>query len=533
MAVLDYLILFLYFVIVLIIGIVVNKKIKPEDQMSGGKDSGWLLIGLSVLATQISTVTFIGAPGWSYGSGIQVLVLYLSIPIVMFVCSSVFVPFFYQMGIKSLFEYTDKKFSKNSSTILVLSYIFYNFITLGAMIIAPAIIINSIIGVDIILCIIIIILISSSYTILGGLKAVMITDFIQMILFWIGIIIVFFTVLSKIPGGLPQILDFARANGKLNLYNFDMSLGAPNTVFAGFFGFVIYNIAYYGCTQTQVQRMLTAKSIKDLKYSLWFTSIATVIQMTIFLFLGLMFFSFYKGAQFSSLNDIFIIYIKDYIPVGILGLIISVLFAGSMSSIDSILNTIGVLFVKHIIPHFKHNINDDAKEVKKYYIIVLLLSTVIEFALAMIYYVNMGKSSILEIMSNYGSYLLGSLFGVFILALFFKKSNSRGAIFGLFFSLISLILISNFYSIFWVWNVALGALICVSSGYVLSIITRNKKDEAKEEYTMFAITDEYIKSGKNIKEEGLYVIPFKIDKQQFIPIIFMVMFCILLGFVLN
>lgn len=520
---LDYTILILYFLIVAIIGIAVNKNTSHKERISGGRSSGWLLVGLSILATQISTVTFIGAPGWSYASGMNVLVLYISIPIVMFICSTIFVPFFYNLGIYSIYDYISTRFSKNTSIIVAISYLLNTAIILGGLVLAPSIIINSVTGLNIILCIVIIVLITSFYTIVGGIKAVMITDFIQMILFWLGMFFVFFFLLSQIPEPITEILSIAKSHGKLKVFDLDMSLLSENTFLAGFLGFVVYNVAYYGCEQTQVQRMLTSKSIKDLKISLWFSGVATVIQMTIFIFIGIMFFVYYDGREFSSQNDIFITYIKSNVPTGILGLLISVLFAGSMSSIDSALNSMSVVTVKHILPNFIKEI-DDKKNILLYKFSIIFW-TIITFIFTLFYYKNMGETSILEALSKYSSYILGGLFGVFILGMFIKKANARGAIFGLIFSVISLAIILNIVPLFWVWNVLVGASICVISGYIVSILSSKEENT----YTLMEQRKEMIASG-NIKEGSFYKIPFKIDKYEFIPLSIMLIICIILWF---
>ena len=527
---LDYIILISYFLIIAIIGIVVNKRINHEERISGGRNSGWLLVGLSILATQISTVTFIGAPGWSYTSGMSVLVLYLSMPIVMFICSTIFVPFFYNLGIYSIYDYISTRFSKNTSIVIAIFYLFNTAIILGGLVLAPSIIINSITGIHIVVCILIIVFITSFYTVMGGIKAVMITDFIQMLLFWIGMFFVFFFLLHQVPEPMTEILSIARNHNKLNVFNLDISLLSGNTFLAGFLGFVIFNVAYYGCEQTQVQRMLTAKSIKDLKISLWFSGVATVIQMTIFIFLGIMFFVFYNGKEFTSQNDIFITYIKNNIPTGILGILITVLFAGSMSSIDSALNSMSVVTVKHVLSNFIKKDIDDKKNILLYKLSIFFWTT-ITFIFALFYYNNIGETSILEALSEYSSYILGGLFGVFILAMFTKKANSKGAIFGLIFSIISLAIIINIIPIFWVWNVLIGSVICVISGYIVSLLFSSDTDnQEKNVYTLMEQRKELIASG-NIKEGKFYKIPFKIDKYEFIPLFIMLIICIFLWFI--
>lgn len=528
MKALDYVILVVYFIMLNAVAVWVRKNQDSKDHLTGGRKSPWYLIALSVLATQISTVTFIGGPGWSYTEGIQVLILYISMPLCMSVCSIIFIPFFYNLKIHSVYEYIEMRFSKNTSVVVVIFYLINMAVTLGALILAPAIIINSVIGINIILCIFLIIIIASIYTMVGGIKGVMTIDFIQMLLFWFGMFFIFYLVISNMPESFSEILQTAKASNKLNLYDFNMSFSAPNTVFAGFIGFVLYNIAYYGCEQTQLQRMLTSRSIKDLRIGLSFTGIAVIIQMSIFMILGIVFFVYYDGASFASPNDIFITYIKTNIPSGVLGLLISVLFAGSMSSIDSILNSMSVVTVKHIVPLFIKKPTDKTDTIS--YRLSIIIWGLISLAFTMLYYHTMGKFSLLEAIAAYGSYILGSLFGVFILALFFKNANAKGTIIGTIVSLAALGLISNIYPIFWVWNVPVGALICVIVGYIVSILTKKDIDKEGEKYTIFEVVKTHIKNNDAIKEGGVYSIPFKATKWEIVPLFIMVGYCIFLYF---
>ncbi|MGL5056543.1 MAG: sodium:solute symporter family transporter [Fusobacteriaceae bacterium] len=478
---LDWGIVVFYFIFTIILGIFIGKKTtSADDFFSGGKEFKWWAIGLSVMATQISAITFIGAPGWAYQSGLKPLVLSLNIPIVMWILSGTFIPFFYNLEIISVYEYIEKRFGKKIRLLLVSTYIIKMLVVIGAIVYVPSIILSKISGLSINYTISLIVIISIFYTVLGGIKTVIWTDVFQMLALWIGIGISIITVLKITPHTIPEIFEIAKTNGKLLSLDLDTNFRTANTFWAGLFGGGILHLAYFGVDQTQVQRVLTAKSLKHTKYSLWFSGLFSVFQMFLFLIIGIVLFVFYKGQHFENTNEVYIKFALEEIPKGYLGIIIAAVFAATMSSIDSSLNSMTTVFMKDIYEVYLNKSKKSISEINITRIMTFLFGILIAY---FSFNVSTSNSSILETISLYGSYILGATLGIFSLGMFTTKANEKGVIIGFICGILATALISYNFKIFWMWNNFVGFFVTVIVGYFLSF-SDSEYRKGKDIYTM-------------------------------------------------
>ncbi|MGL4787418.1 MAG: sodium:solute symporter family transporter, partial [Cetobacterium sp.] len=284
------------------------------------------------------------------------------------------------------------------------------------------------------------------------------------------------TVFKVTPYSLSEIFQISKESGKLMSLDFNTNLKAANTFWAGLFGGGILHIAYFGVDQTQVQRVLTAKSLDNTKYSLWFSGVFSVVQMFLFLVIGVVLFVFYKGETFNNANEVYIKFALEEIPKGYLGIIIAAVFAATMSSIDSSLNSMTTVFMKDIYEvHFQKKI----KTVSEMNITRIMTGI---FGIIIAYFafnVSASNSSVLEIISKYGSYLLGAMLGVFSLGMFTTKADERGVLIGFIFGILGTAFISYKFDIFWMWNNLVGFLITIVIGYILSFSDSNYREEKK------------------------------------------------------
>ncbi len=474
---LDWGVLIFYFIFTIALGAIIGKKTTNVSEFfSGGREFKWWAIGLSVMATQISAITFIGAPGWAYQDGLKPLVLNLNIPIVMWIISGTFIPFFYNLEIVSVYEYIEKRFGKKIRLLLVFTYILKMLLVIGSIVYVPSLILSKITGLSLNYTISLIVIISIFYTILGGIQTVIWTDVFQMLALWLGIAISVITVFKNTPYSVEEIFHIAKESDKLLSLDFNTSFKSANTFWAGLFGGGILHIAYFGVDQTQVQRVLTAKSLDNTKYSLWFSGIFSVIQMFFFLIIGIVLFVFYKGQPFDNANEVYIKFALEEIPKGYLGVIIAAVFAATMSSIDSSLNSMTTVFMKDIYDvHFKEKIN--ISEMNATRIITGFFGIIIAY---FAFNVSVSNSSVLEVISKYGSYLLGAMLGVFSLGMFTEKTNENGVLVGFISGLLGTALISSIFNPFWMWNNLIGFFITTTFGYMFSISSLEERINAKK-----------------------------------------------------
>lgn len=478
---LDWGVLIFYFIFTIGLGAFIGKKTtNVSDFFSGGREFKWWAIGLSVMATQISAITFIGAPGWAYQSGLKPLVLNLNIPIVMWLISGTFIPFFYNLEIVSVYEYIEKRFGKKIRLLLVLTYIVKMLVVIGSIVYVPSLILSKITGLSINHTIALIVIVSIFYTVLGGIQTVIWTDVFQMLALWVGIGISIIVVLQNTPHSVGEIFQIARENGKLISMDFSGSFQEANTFWAGLFGGGILHLAYFGVDQTQVQRVLTAKSLDNTKYSLWFSGIFSVIQMFLFLMIGIVLFVYYKGQPFQNANEVYIKFALEEIPSGYLGIIIAAVFAATMSSIDSSLNSMTTVFMKDIHEVYFGKKVKNISEIDMTRIITVLFGLLVAY---FAFNVSASNSSVLEIISKYGSYLLGAMLGVFFLGMFTRKTDESGAIIGFILGILGTAFISYQFKIFWMWNNLVGFFITIIMGYLCSFSDKEYR-ESKKIYIM-------------------------------------------------
>lgn len=477
---LDWGVLIFYFVFTIGLGAVIGKKTESaSDFFTGGRDFKWWAIGLSVMATQISAITFIGAPGWAYEHGLKPLVLNLNIPVVMWLISGTFIPFFYNLEIVSVYEYIEKRFGKKIRLLLVFTYILKMLLVIGSIVYVPSLILSKITGLSLNMTISLIVVISIFYTILGGIQTVIWTDVFQMLALWLGIVISVITVFKSTPYSAEEIFHIAKESGKLASLDFSTSFTKENTFWAGLFGGGLLHVAYFGVDQTQVQRVLTAKSLDNTKYSLWFSGVFSVIQMFFFLLVGIVLFVFYKGQPFANANEVYIKFALEEIPKGFLGVIIAAVFAATMSSIDSSLNSMTTVFIKDVYDvHFKDKFN--ISEMNATRVITTLFGIVIAY---FAFNVSASNSSVLEVISKYGSYLLGTMLGVFTLGMFTTKANENGVLLGFFAGILGTAGISAMFNPFWMWNNLVGFVISMAVGYLFSFSSQEDRVLASK-YTM-------------------------------------------------
>ncbi|MGL5624299.1 sodium:solute symporter family transporter, partial [Cetobacterium sp.] len=345
----------------------------------------------------------------------------------------------YNLEIISVYEYIEKRFGKKMRLLLVFTYIIKMLVVVGSIVYVPSLILSKITGLSINMTIALIVVVSIFYTVLGGIQTVIWTDVFQMLALWIGIVISIITVFKVTPYSLSEIFQISKESGKLMSLDFNTNLKAANTFWAGLFGGGILHIAYFGVDQTQVQRVLTAKSLDNTKYSLWFSGVFSVVQMFLFLVIGVVLFVFYKGETFNNANEVYIKFALEEIPKGYLGIIIAAVFAATMSSIDSSLNSMTTVFMKDIYEvHFQKKI----KTVSEMNITRIMTGI---FGIIIAYFafnVSASNSSVLEIISKYGSYLLGAMLGVFSLGMFTTKADERGVLIGFIFGILGTAFIS-------------------------------------------------------------------------------------------
>lgn len=208
----------------------------PEDYFLGGrKIPGWA-IGLSVMATQASAITFIGAPGWGFEGGLERLVTFINVPLAMIVLILVLVPIFHRAGIYSIYELLERRFGPATRTLTALLFLIARGLATGVVLYAPALVLAVVTGWSVNLTIIIMAVLAISYTVMGGISAVIWTDVLQMFVLWLGALFSIFFLVTSLPGGWGDVFDFGAASGMFDAIDLSFDPSVTYSLWAGLFG---------------------------------------------------------------------------------------------------------------------------------------------------------------------------------------------------------------------------------------------------------------------------------------------------------
>ena len=259
--ILNWSIVIAYLVANLLLGFFLSKKVKSaKDFYVGNKTTPWWAIGISVLATYVSAMTFLGAPAWSYREGLSVIAIHLNYPLVIILVMSLFVPFFMQLKVVSIYEYQEKRFGKASRTVISIIFLITQLLSSAAVLYGSALVIGYITGINVVASIIIVSMITLIYTSMGGITAVIWTDVLQSGIFLVGGFIVLFVLLDQLPDSLIDTLSILKEKGKVNPIDTNTDLSVDTTIWAGIIAMTIYHVTVYGANQMMMQRTLSTKT---------------------------------------------------------------------------------------------------------------------------------------------------------------------------------------------------------------------------------------------------------------------------------
>jgi len=502
---LDYSIVLTYILSFLGMGYFFKENKDSKDYFLGGKSMGWFPLSLSTMATQLSAISFVSAPafvGLKLGGGMKWLTFEFAVPLAMIFIMVVIIPPLFRSGVVSIYEFVEKRFS--ASTRLILSIVFQisRALSTGVMVYITAIILQSVLDVDYVYTILIISVITIIYSWQGGMKAVVWGDAIQMIILFTGLLICLFYGYNLLQefGGLAegfnperlQVIDYNLGIGEGNEYGFlPMLIG----------GFFLY-VSYYGCDQTQAQRLLSAKNEKTIRTLLMANGLFRFPVVLVYCTMGLILGGLITAApdfleQIAATTqkhfpeeyaangikaDLMVpVFIIKYLPHGLIGLLMVGIMSAAMSSLSSTVNSLSAVTVEDF---FNRGAKKGTRSAKEY---MLISKGAVVFwggvCIAASFLFGGSKSAVIEIINAIGSVFYGPVLVTFLLAFFSKKVNHIGMNAGI----IGAVLINLIFSktmqeifnidlgfdIFWIWLNFTGTALALIIAYVVTMLTKN------------------------------------------------------------
>ena len=550
----DWFVLIFTLLVIVVYGTIKTKGAKTaREYIKAGNDAKWWTIGLSVMATQASAITFLSTPGQAFNDGLGFVQFYFGLPIAVVIVCLIFIPIYHKLKVYTAYEFLEKRFDLKTRSLTAILFLIQRSLSAGITIFAPSIILSTVLGWNLIWTNIIIGLLVIIYTVSGGTKAVNYTQKYQMGIILIGLIIVFVTVINLFPENISfkKAIEIASTNSKMEVLNFSFDFENRYTVWSGIIGGTFLMMSYFGTDQSQVQRYLSGKSLREMQLGMIFNGILKIPMQFFILFIGIMVFVFYQfsasplnfnpqaekivsqssfSESYNSLkidlknnfekkmfyydellnsknienkkqiinlnkkedelrkegkslikkagieknvkvetNDkdyIFINFILNNLPNGIIGLLLAVILSAAMSSTSSEINALATTSVVDILRRNFSYINDD--NIVYYTKLMTFFWGICAITIASFAYL---ADNLIQLVNIIGSIFYGNVLGIFIIAFFFKKLKSNSVFFG---AIITQLIIIYAWFFDWMPFLWLNVFGCFTVIFISNLINRFK-----------------------------------------------------------
>lgn len=550
----DWFVLIFTLLVIVVYGTIKTKGAKTaREYIKAGNDAKWWTIGLSVMATQASAITFLSTPGQAFNDGLGFVQFYFGLPIAVVIVCLIFIPIYHKLKVYTAYEFLEKRFDLKTRSLTAILFLIQRSLSAGITIFAPSIILSTVLGWNLIWTNIIIGLLVIIYTVSGGTKAVNYTQKYQMGIILIGLIIVFVTVINLFPENISfkKAIEIASTNSKMEILNFSFDFENRYTVWSGIIGGTFLMMSYFGTDQSQVQRYLSGKSLREMQLGMIFNGILKIPMQFFILFIGIMVFVFYQfsasplnfnpqaekivsessfSENYNSLkidlknnfdkkmffyneflnsknietkkqiinlnkkedelrkegkslikkagieknikvetNDkdyIFINFILNNLPNGIIGLLLAVILSAAMSSTSSEINALATTSVVDILKRNFSYINDD--NIVYYTKLMTFFWGICAITIASFAYL---ADNLIQLVNIIGSIFYGNVLGIFMIAFFFKKLKSNSVFFG---AIITQLIIIYAWFFDWMPFLWLNVFGCFTVIFISNLINRFK-----------------------------------------------------------
>lgn len=531
-----------------------------NSYLLGDRSMPWYTVGLSVMATQASAITFLSAPGQAYSDGMRFVQFYFGLPLAMIVLCITFVPIFHKLKVFTAYEYLEQRFDLRTRALTAFLFLIQRGLSTGITIYAPSIILSSILHIDITYTTLFIGGVVICYTVYGGTKAVSYTQLLQMSIIFGGLFVAGVMVFNLLPQGTGFVhtLKLAGKLGRMNVIDWKFDLNNRYNVWSGIIGGFFLQLSYFGTDQSQVGRYLTGSSVGQSRLGLIMNGIVKIPMQFLILLIGVLVFVFYqfnqppvffnnnqveqikkspyakqydtieqqyteafrqKKAKAEALmtafdthdqsriniaqselkaadknstairesaialmkqsdpksdpndtNYVFLSFVTHYLPRGLIGLLIAIIFLASMGSMASALNSLASTTVVDI---YKRMMNPNATDHN--YVAASRLSTVVWGAVCIgmaLYASHLGN--LLEAVNQLGSYIYGTILGVFVVAFYVKHVQGRAVFIAAIITEIIICIMGYFNTVAYLWLNLIGCLLVIGIAVVVQMFEEKK-----------------------------------------------------------
>jgi Na+/proline symporter len=561
MSSIDWIVLSTTILFIVVYGIYKSRGSKNIDgYLLGDRSLPWYNVGLSVMATQASAITFLSAPGLAYTDGMRFVQFYFGLPIAMIILCITFVPIYHKLKVYTAYEFLEQRFDLKTRALTAFLFLIQRGLSTGITIYAPSIILSTILNINTTYTTLFIGSVVVLYTVYGGTKAVSYTQMLQMSIIFSGLFLAGFMVVSLLPQnvGFVKALDIAGKMDKMNVIDWKFDLNNKYTVWTGIIGGLFLQLSYFGTDQSQVGRYLTGSSVGQSRMGLLMNGMLKIPMQFLILLIGILVFAFYQyqkppvffnqyevnkvensafkaefkereqdfnlafadkktkvialesalsnkqnvaeasaavkqanltlqekradalavmkkndsDADLDDTNYIFLSFVTQYLPKGLIGLLIAIVCMASMGSTASALNSLASTTSVDI---YKRLINKTGSDLK--YLNISKITTffwgVISIAMAL-FASKLGN--LLEAVNILGSLFYGTILGIFLVAFYFKKIGGKAVFIA---ALITEVFVFTAYYHEWMaylWLNLFGCVLVIGFGYLLELMLNKEKE---------------------------------------------------------
>jgi SSS family solute:Na+ symporter len=485
----DYSTLVLYLLMLAVISYYFSrKKQASKDYLLGSKNIPFWVAGISIMATQVSAIGFMSIPAkayavnWAYFAG--VFTWFIAVPIV----TRAYVPFIRKLNVASAYHYLEQRFDSSARLFAACVFVLFQLARMGLVLYLPALALAAVTPLDTITSILIMGVLSTVYTVVGGIEAVIWIEVAQAILLFGGAIVCIILAIVGLDGGISDFFSSGIADKKFSLGQAEWGFSS-STLVVILIGNIFIRLGNLTSDQAVVQRYMTTPNLKQAQRSVW-ADVAVSIPWAIVIYgLGTALYVFYKqhpGQLNPSIatDGILPMFIAQQAPAGLSGLIIAAIFAASMSTLESSIHSVATIFTTDFYSRYRRDLT--ARQITR----VAKITTVVLGAFATglsVVLVFLDINSILDVFQELTGLFIGASTALFLLGIFTKKANAKGVLIGAFSSGVILYFIKAFTPLsFWLYS-AVGFLSCFIIGYLASCIIPGKR--GLQGLTYFTIKD--------------------------------------------
>src|SRR5438876_1096738 len=484
----DYAVLLVYLIGITVFGTLFRRTQRSvKDYFVGARNIPWLVIGLSIVATETSTLTLVGVPALAYstfakpeqGGNLSYLQVVFGYIIARVLISLLFIPAYFQGELLTAYELLRRRFGVQTKNFAASLFLVMRALAEGVRVFAASIVLSAVLSVSLpglpllwLWSIIIVGLLTLIYTFEGGIAAVIWTDLVQLIIYIGGSLLAAYQLVHLVPGGWNAIATQAQAAGKFQLTSFKFDFGVPFTFWAGLLGGTFLTMASHGTDQLLVQRLLTCRNKRESQKALILSGFVILFQFTLFLTIGVMLYVYYKSSplttKLASNDEIFPTFIVQRLPHGISGLVIAAIFAAAMSNLSGSLNS---LSSSTVLDFYKPLLRPQASD---HDLLKLSRWLTAAWGIVLIAIAVLASSwgSVFTTGLTIASLVYGPMLGAFLLGVLTRRANQVGVMTGMALSLASMLFIMTQFSaaVAWTWYVLIGTIVCFSVGYAVSLL---------------------------------------------------------------